>query len=264
MRLKDQVTVVTGASRGIGRSIALRFAREGSRIAGMSPSESALEKVASEIESAGGECLIVPGSVAKRSDVERLMSETAHRYGRIDNLINNAGIVHPPGSAKRDVLELTDDDWDAVIGTNLKGAFLCAQAAARHMSARKNGRIVNIASVLAYRVNPPAGLLYHVSKGGVLQLTAALSSLLASRGIVVSGIAPGWIETDLTRDDLATRRDQILDHMITKRIGQPEHVADLALFLATEPSGYLAGQTLLFDGGQSILAATFPYVAEAS
>jgi 3-oxoacyl-[acyl-carrier protein] reductase len=227
----------------------------------MSPSGPALEKVAGEIEAAGSECFMVSGSVAKRSDVERLMSEVARKYGRIDNLINNAGVVHPPGAAKRDVLELTDDDWDAVIGTNLKGAFLCAQAAAKHMSTRKKGRIVNIASVLSYRVNPPAGLLYHVSKGAILQLTAALAALLAPRGIIVSGIAPGWIETDLTREDLATSRDQITSHMITKRVGHPEDIAELALFVATEPSGYLTGQTIVFDGGQSLLAATFPYDA---
>ena len=165
------------------------------------------------------------------------------------------------GAERRDVLDLTDEDWEAVVGTNLKGSFLCAQAAAKHMSERQSGRIINIASVLSYRVNPPAGLLYHVSKGAILQLTAALAGLLAPRGIVVTAIAPGWIETDLTREDLATNREQITSHMIAKRIGQPEDVAELALFVATETSGYLTGQTMLFDGGQSLLAATFTYDA---
>jgi 3-oxoacyl-[acyl-carrier protein] reductase len=259
MLMQDQVVVVTGASRGIGRAIALRCAAEGARVVGASRDAGVLKSLEEEIGKVGGECSTVVASVAVPADVDRIIETAVTRFGQIDVLVNNAGINRTPQMEGKDVFSLTSKDWDDVIDVNLKGVFLCSQAAARQMIKRRDGRIINIASVLSIRVSPPAGLLYHVSKGGLLQLTTYMAAALAPYGIMVNAVAPGWIATDLTKDDLTNRLDSILSHNMVKYVGKPEDVADVVVYVATEKSKFLIGQTIVFDGGQTLLAGTYDY-----
>jgi 3-oxoacyl-[acyl-carrier protein] reductase len=257
--MKDKVVIVTGASRGIGRAISLRCASEGACVVGAARDPALLKALEGDIRKLGQEVATVVASVAIASDIERIIETAVARFGQIDVLVNNAGINRTLQMAGKDVLSLTSEDWDDVLGVNLKGAFLCSQAAARQMIKRRDGRIINIASVLSIRVSPPAGLLYHVSKGGLLQLTTYMAAALAPHGVMVNAIAPGWIATDLTSEDITHRLDWILSHNMVKYIGKPEDVADVVVFLATEKSKYLVGQTIVFDGGQTVLAATDHY-----
>lgn len=259
MLMHDQVIVVTGASRGIGRAIALRSAAEGARVVGASRDAGLLTSLEAEITKLGRECVTVIADVAIADDIERIMDTAISRFGRIDVLINNAGINRTPRMEGKDFFSLTGEDWDDVMNVNLKGVFLCSQAAARQMVKQRDGRIINMASVLSIRVSPPAGLMYHVSKGGLVQLTAYMAAVLAPNGIIVNAIAPGWVTTDLTKADLANRLNWILSHNMVKYVAKPEDVADAVVFMATEKSKFLVGQTIVFDGGQTLLGATYDY-----
>jgi NAD(P)-dependent dehydrogenase (short-subunit alcohol dehydrogenase family) len=259
MLMQDRVVVVTGASRGIGRAIALRCATEGARVVGAARNAAQLKALEAEIGEHGAECVTVTASVAAAEDVERIINTALGRFGRIDVLVNNAGINRTPEMEGKDILALTGEDWDDVMNVNLKGAFMCSQAAARQMIKQHDGRIINMASVLSMRVSPRAGLLYHVSKGGLVQLTAYMAAALAPYGIMVNAVAPGWVETDLTKDDLTNDMGMILSHNMVKYVAKPDDVADLIICVAIEKSKYLVGQTIVFDGGQTLLAATYDY-----
>ena len=250
MLLENKIVLITGAARGIGRGIALRFVREGAIIAGIGRDPLTLAKLSAEIEEAGGEALMTAGSVARRDDVQRVVDATMAKYHRIDVLVNNAG-----GGLDKPFLDLTEDDWDQVLNTDLKGMFLCSQAVAREMRHTGGGRIINIASICSYRINNnDTSVLYHVAKGAIPQLTASSAAALAQFGITVNAIAPGWVNTDMTRASIqADTNNAILTRIISRRIAVPEDVAELALFLATENTRFLVGQTILLDGGQSLL-----------
>jgi 3-oxoacyl-[acyl-carrier protein] reductase len=251
MRLQNKVALVTGASRGIGRSIALRFAQEGAKIVGFARHTITLDAFAREVREAGGMCEVVAGTVASSADVNRLVDTAMTAFGRIDILVNNAG-----SSMDKPFLEHTEADWDAVVDVDLKGTFLCTLAAAREMAKQGGGRIINIASICSYKV-PRSGeeVLYATAKGALLQLTRSTAVALAPHSIIVNGIALGWIYTDLTKDDprLARDAEEVLELLVMKRLGQPEDVAELALFLATEDTKYLVGQVIMLDGGQTLL-----------
>jgi 3-oxoacyl-[acyl-carrier protein] reductase len=250
MLLENKIALITGAARGIGRGIALRFAQEGARIAGIGRDPGTLAKLSAEIEEAGGEALMTTGSVARRDDVQRAVDATMAKYHRIDILVNNAG-----SGLSKPFLELTEDDWDEVLNTDLKGMFLFSQAVAREMRQTGGGRIINIASICSVRVNnDDMSVLYHVAKGAIPQLTASSAAALAQHGITVNAIAPGWVNTDMTRANIeADTSGAILTRIISRRIATPDDVAQLALFLATEQTHFLVGQTILLDGGQSLL-----------
>lgn len=240
---KDKVVVVTGASRGIGREIALKFAAAGAQVVLSGRNEQSLQELAAEIEGAGGKALAVAGDVARTEDVEELFQKAAETFQRVDILVNNAGIT-------RDglLLRMKDEDWDAVLDTNLKGAFMCTRAAAKLMSKQKYGRIVNISSVVGEMGNP-GQVNYCASKAGLIGLTKSVARELARRNVTVNAVTPGFIQTDMT-DALPEKTRTELSAMIPLgRLGEASEVADAVLFLSSDSAAYITGQVLGVNGG---------------
>ncbi len=240
---KDKVAVVTGASRGIGRSISLALAAEGAKIIAVDLNIEDTEKVAQEIRVLGAEALAVQGNVTVAEDAERMIDAAVEKFGRVDILVNNAGIT-------RDglLLRMKDDDWDAVLGVNLKGAFICSRAAAKVMAKQRSGRIINIASVVGQMGN--AGQAnYCASKAGLIGLTKSNARELAKRNITVNAVAPGFIATAMT-DALSEKvREELAAQIPLERLGTAEDIANAVVFLAAERSGYITGQVIGVNGG---------------
>jgi len=255
MRLKDKVAVVTGAARGIGRACAERFAAEGAKVVLADVDESKGAKADAAIRKSGGEALFVPCDVGDKTQVDELVRHTVDAYGRLDVMLSNAGILHAC-----DFLEVTEEDFDRVLRVNLKGVFLTSQAAARQMAAQGGGgAIINMSSINAV-VAIPNIASYVVCKGGVNQLTSVMGIALAEHGIRVNAIGPGTIRTDmaalLMQDDEA--RHRILSRTPLGRPGEPEEIASVAVFLASDESSYITGQTIYADGGRLPLNYTVP------
>jgi 3-oxoacyl-[acyl-carrier protein] reductase len=240
---KDRVAVVTGASRGIGRAIALQLAAQGCKVVASARNVAALESLVAEIKAGGGEAIFVPGDVAVVADVERLFDEAEKAFGRIDILVNNAGITRD-----RLLVRMKEEDWDAVLDTNLKGAFLCSRAAAKIMGKQRYGRIINISSVVGEMGN--AGQAnYCASKAGLIGLTKSVARELAKRNVSVNAITPGFIVTDMT-DVLPEKVKEDLQGQIPLgRLGEAEDIAHAVVFLASEAAGYITGQVLGVNGG---------------
>ena len=251
-RLQGRVAIVTGAARGIGFAIAQRFAEEGAQVVVADLAEARSRTAASKLPGATP----VVADVSLKADATRLVETAAARHGRVDVLVNNAGITHAA-----DFLDLEEADFDRVLRVNLKSMFLCGQAAARHMVASgTKGAIVNLSSVnavLAIANQVP----YVVSKGGINQLTRVMALALAPHGIRVNAIGPGTIATEMARQavlgDEASRR-KILSRTPLGRLGEPEEVAAVAAFLASDDASYLTGQTIYPDGGRMSLNYTVP------
>ncbi len=255
MRLKDQVAVVTGAAKGIGLACARRFAAEGAKVVLGDVEVGTGEQAVEEIQGTGADALFVQCDVGDKSQVDALIASAVAAYGRLDCAVANAGIVHAC-----DFLELAEEDFDRVLRVNLKGVFLTGQAAARQMTAQgSGGTIVNMSSVNAVMAIP-AITSYVVAKGGVNQLTKVMALALADKGIRVNAIGPGSIMTDVFKqvvDDKAAV-NKILSRTPLGRVGEPEEVASVALFLASEDSSYITGQTIYPDGGRLALNYTVP------
>jgi len=238
------VVLITGASRGIGRAIALRFAREGARIGiNFRQNVSAAECTAEDVARLGGEPLLLAGDVSQPDAVNEIYRTLLDRWGRIDVLVNNAGIV-------RDtlLLRMSEDDWDAVLATNLRSAFLCTRAALRPMLRQKSGRIVNLASISGIRGN--AGQAnYAASKAALIGFTKSTAREVASRGITVNAVAPGLIETDITTEMPAKAREALIGQIPLGRMGTTDEVAEVVAFLSSPLAGYITGQALVIDGG---------------
>lgn len=242
--VQNKVAVVTGASRGIGRSIALALAEAGADVVvNYAGSEQAAREVASEIEKLGRKALVIQANVADSEQVAQLIQQTIEAFGRVDILVNNAGIT-------RDnlLMRMKDDEWDDVIATNLKGVYNCIKAVTRQMMKQRSGRIINISSVVAALGN--AGQANYVAaKAGVIGLTKSVARELASRGITVNAVAPGFIETDMTSKLGEEIQTGLLNQIPLGRLGKPEDIAHIVRFLASDQSSYITGQTFHVDGG---------------
>jgi 3-oxoacyl-[acyl-carrier protein] reductase len=244
--LEGQVALVTGAGRagkGIGRSIALRLAKEGAKIAIADFVPEAADAVAKEVADIGGEALAVYGSVADPEHVEKMVQATTERFGKIDILVNNAGIT-------RDnlLVRMSEDEWDMVLDTNLKGVFNCTKAVAKLMMRERRGKIVNMASVMGI-VGNAGQANYSASKGGVIALTKTTAKELGSRGINVNAVAPGFIQTVMTEEMPEEAKADISKQIPLRRLGTPEDVAEVVLFLCSESASYITGQVIAVDGG---------------
>jgi NAD(P)-dependent dehydrogenase (short-subunit alcohol dehydrogenase family) len=247
MKLKGKVAIVTGSRRGIGRAIALAMAKESANVVVSDISQEDCEKVVSEIADAGGRGLAIKCDVSSTPEVENMVRRTVAEFGKLDVLVNNAGIIN-----FKPFLQLTDEDWDRTLAVNLKGQFLCARAAAREMIKNKWGRIINIASISSGGIGIAFPLIAHytASKGGVVALTEALALELTPLGINVNSICPGAIDTDMAKGlDEGGQREQVLKRIPKGRLGQPEDIAHLAVFLASEESDYITGAAIIIDGG---------------
>lgn len=242
-RLQGQIAVVTGASRGIGRAVALALAAEGAKVVvNYASSSGAAEAVVAEIQQMGSEAIALQANVAEADQVDVLFNAVLEKWGRVDVLVNNAGIA-------RDtlLLRMKLEDWQAVIDLNLTGVFLCTKAASKIMLKQRSGRIINLTSVVGEMGNPGQAN-YSASKAGVIGFTKTVAKEVASRGITVNAIAPGFIQTDMTADLKAG--EEILKLIPLGRYGQPEEVAGLARFLAADPAAaYITGQVINIDGG---------------
>jgi 3-oxoacyl-[acyl-carrier protein] reductase len=241
--LRDRVALVTGASRGIGRAIALALAAEGAQVVvNYASSSQASEAVVSEISGMGGSAIALQADVSQAEQVEVLFKAIMEKWGRVDVLVNNAGIT-------RDtlLLRMKDEDWQAVIDLNLTGVFLCTRAASKIMLKQKSGRMINITSVVGEMGNLGQAN-YSAAKAGVMGLTKSTAKELASRGITVNAVAPGFITTDMTAD--VKGAEDLVKLIPLSRFGQPEEVAGLVRFLAADPAAaYITGQVINVDGG---------------
>ncbi len=248
MDLKDKIAIITGARRGMGKSHALKLAKAGAKVMVSDISEEECEIVVEEIRKNGGEAMAVKCDVTKKGEVENMVKKTVDKWGRVDILVNNAGICQ-----FKPFVDLTEEEWDRTLNINLKGEFLCAQAAAKEMVKQKSGAIVNIASVVMGQIGKGmAGLAhYSASKGGIAALTKTLALELAPYNIRVNAISPGAIDTPMaasTKDDPKIL-EQTLAMIPMHRMGKAEEVSNLVLFLVSDASSYITGSIVVIDGG---------------
>jgi len=242
--LEGKVALVTGASRGIGRAIALTLAEAGANVAvNYAGSEAAAAEVVQQIEAMGRKAVKIRANVAKADEVEEMVKFTLDHFGKLDILVNNAGIT-------RDnlIMRMKEEEFDDVIDTNLKGVFNCIKAVTRPMMKQRSGKIINISSVVGVLGNPGQAN-YVAAKAGVIGLTKASARELASRGITVNCVAPGFIETDMTDKLTDELKEQMLKQIPLAKLGQPEHIARTVRFLASDDAAYMTGQTIHVDGG---------------
>ncbi|GIW89891.1 MAG: beta-ketoacyl-ACP reductase [Pirellulaceae bacterium] len=243
--LSEQVALVTGASQGIGRAVALELARNGARVACVARSVDKLAQTVDAIRQAGGTAEAFACDVRDRDSVEKTVEGVVALWQRLDILVNNAGVT-------RDTLlpRMTDEEWDEVIQTNLRGAFLFARAVSRHMMRARYGRIINMTSVSGL-IGNPGQTNYSASKAGLIGLTRSLSRELASRQITINAVAPGFIESDMTRALGPALLEEAKKRIPARRLGTPEDVAAAVLFLASPAAGYITGHVLVVDGGMT-------------
>jgi len=245
-RFDGKVAIVTGAGRGIGRAVASRFGREGARVVVAEVNSEHGEEVAGEIRSAGGDATAVQLDVSKPADVRHLFAAAVKRYGAVDIVVNNAGIA-----VARPLVDYTEEDWDRQMGVNVKGVFFCCQEAARVMIPRRQGKIVNFASTSAFVSSSKPEVAYDTSKGAVRQMTVSVAAELAPHSINVNAVAPGTTATEMTRSTLATEEGLAwqLARIPMGRVGQPDDIASVVLFLCSPEASYITGHTLVADGG---------------
>jgi 3-oxoacyl-[acyl-carrier protein] reductase len=243
MRLKDRVALVTGGARGIGKAIAMALAREGADIAVADVNIEEAQKTAQEVEALGRKAIGVTLDVTDYAKAEEGLNLILDKFKKVDILVNNAGITKD-----NLLLRMSAAEWDAVINVNLKGAFNCLKAVSRPMIKARYGRIINIASIIGI-IGNPGQANYSASKAGIIALTKTAAKELASRNVNVNAIAPGFIQTDMTAKLPEDIRQKMKEAIPLAKFGTPEDVAGVCLFLASEESSYITGQTIVVDGG---------------
>ncbi len=244
MILHGKTALVTGAGKGIGRAIALRMAIEGANVViNYSGSEDAAADCATECEKAGVRTLRIKADVSDAAQVEEMFARAVEEFGTVDILVNNAGITRD-----KIILRMKEEDFDSVLDINLKGSYNCMKAASKIMLKQRNGRIISISSIVGLRGNV-GQVNYSASKAGIIGMTKSLARELASKGINVNAVAPGFIETDMTKALPESEKEKLLAVIPAGRMGKPEDIAGAVLFLAGPDSSYVTGQVLTVDGG---------------
>jgi len=243
VRLKDKVALVTGGARGIGQAIAMAFAKEGADIVVADVNLEIAQKTASEIESLGRKALALEMDVTNYEKVEEGINKILDKMGKVDILVNNAGITKD-----NLLLRMSQADWDAVINVNLKGTFNCIKAVSRPMIKQRSGRIISIASIIGLMGNPGQAN-YAASKAGIIALTKTVAKELASRNINANAVAPGFIQTEMTAKLPEDIKKKMMEAIPLAKLGTPQDVANVCLFLASDESSYITGQIITVDGG---------------
>jgi len=250
MRLKDKVALVTGSSRGVGRAVALGFAKEGANVViNYTSNQTAANEVVDAIQAMGSKAIAVKADVAKKKDAEDLVGAAVETFGKINILVNNAGFTRPAL-----LLKMTEDQWDQVLDIHLKGAFLCSQAAGVHMSEQKTGKIINVMSV-AGLVGTVGQVNYSAAKGGMLSMTKSIARELARYNICCNVISLGIVATDMTEKIRSDEklRDIYMNRILLKRFAEPDDISPAFVFLASDESNYITGQLLCVDGGYGMI-----------
>ena len=243
MRLKDKVALITGGARGIGQAIAMAFAKEGADIAVADVNLETAQETALEIELLGRKALALEMDVTSYEKVEEGVNKILDKMGKVDILVNNAGITKD-----NLLLRMSQSEWDAVINVNLKGTFNCIRAVSRPMVKQRSGRIISIASIIGLMGNPGQAN-YAASKAGIIALTKTVAKELASRNINANAVAPGFIQTEMTAKLPEDIKKRMLEAIPLAKLGTPGDVANLCVFLASDESSYITGQTIIIDGG---------------
>ncbi|MBW2028966.1 MAG: hypothetical protein DRG63_11315 [Deltaproteobacteria bacterium] len=245
--LTGKVAVITGAGRGIGRSIAITLARAGAKVVLNSRTASQLEETAREVRSIGGQALCFPADVTQREKVEKLMHTAVTKFGGLHILVNNAATMAP-----KPLLEQTEQEWDRVMDVNLKSVFLCTQAAGRYMVQQKYGKIINMAST-GGEIASPMNASYHASKAGVILFTKSVAVEWIRHNINVNAVGPGFVDTGLVDQFIQKgSRETSLKSIPIKRFAEPEEIANIVLFLASDLASYMVGEHVIIDGGLTI------------
>ena len=250
MRLKDKTALVTGSSRGVGRAVALGFAKEGAKVViNYTSNENAANEVVDAVQSMGSEAIAVKADVAKKEDAERLVAAAVDTFGKIDILVNNAGFTRPAL-----MIKMTEDQWDQVVDIHLKGAFLCSQAAGVRMKEQNSGKIINVTSV-AGLVGTVGQINYSAAKGGVLSMTKSIARELARYNVCCNVISLGIVATDMTEKIRSDEklREIYMNRILLKRFAEPDDISPAFVFLASEESNYITGQLLCVDGGYGMI-----------
>jgi 3-oxoacyl-[acyl-carrier protein] reductase len=250
VKLEDKIALVTGSSRGVGKAVAIGYAQEGAKVVvNYTSNEKAAIEVVETIEKIGSRAIAIKADVAKKVDAERLVQAGIDEFGGLDILVNNAGFGRPAM-----MLKMEEDQWDSVVDIHLKGAFLCAQAAGRHMKEKKSGRIINVTSV-AGLVGTVGQINYSAAKGGVISMTKSMARELARYNICVNVISLGIVATDMTEKIRTDEklREIYMNRVLLKRFAEAEDIAPPFTFLASDDSSYITGQLLCVDGGYGMI-----------